>query len=695
MKGQFAQKGIGPIGVLISAVVFAVGITAVVQLHGTFFKSSSVANAMSIAEEKIEDLRGFQVTDSTDGDIFDFTSILANGGGHCTEQVNDNKCSLAIPSGIVNKDNISFNRSWTVTDYYYNGGALTTSPSGDIDQKKITVTVTWTDNDGSPQVASLSTVINKFSGASSTGLLAKNIGGSGEKPVVPYTPSTEPRVTPIGVGTDTKQETMVPSLQTVDGYSRTKFIAYTYSIGGTLVRQEEFQNVACDCVFDGTGDANNKTYAAAHHVWNAATDTYIDVDGDLVSDKVKGRAIRSEPLCDICCRDHHDSSSAAFKFDPFRSGDDYTSGDHKHYHGTSPVTSGQYLEACRLKRVNGNWRVFEDWNLIKISVLTLSDLTDNTTKAIYTAYVQDLIDEHLDESKVSGEILSSHPVNPSAIDHTVSGNYITLSVGDKRELTGRGVYLDYIDSEHLTKIQEKKSAGLDYLLHLPFYELEVAPVSNWLSAIPAKVRVGPSDGPGSSNDLIGGELAALASDASAVSVTGTIKKSNSGIVALRSATDYNAAINPDSATQSDLVNVCVGCTGMSSADCMLPWEAPLVNGSSVLAYQFSTVPFPGVCSKETRACSNGALSGSYTYQTCSVTNSTCLTTVTGKANNKNDTITLGFNGSLTDCSVASSKNYKCTAVTTAHSVIITVTSLGSVNSTVTISPVCGAKTVNF
>jgi hypothetical protein len=202
-------------------------------------------------------------------------------------------------------------------------------------------------------------------------------------------------------------------------------------------------------------------------------------------------------------------------------------------------------------------------------------------------------------------------------------------------------------------------------------------------------------GPGSSSDLIGGELAALATNASVVSVTGTIKKSNSGIVALSSAIDYNAEINPDSATQSDLVNVCVGCTGTPGADCKLPWEAPLASGSSVTAYQSSIVLSPGVCSSETRVCSNGALSGSYTYQTCRVTSSTCLTKVTGKANNKNDTITLGVNGSLTDCPVAPSKNYKCPAITTPLSAIITVNSAGHVNSTVTISPICGAKTVDF
>ena len=57
----FFQKGIGLIEVLIAGIVFAVGIIAVVQLQGDFFRNSSAANArsiaMSLAEEKIEDLR--------------------------------------------------------------------------------------------------------------------------------------------------------------------------------------------------------------------------------------------------------------------------------------------------------------------------------------------------------------------------------------------------------------------------------------------------------------------------------------------------------------------------------------------------------------------------------------------------------------------------------------------------------------
>jgi len=98
--------------------------------------------------------------------------------GRCTEQLLNGTCTLALPPEC-RQDNINFNRSWAVTDYYYNGGALTTTPSGDIVQKQVTVTVIWTDTDGTPQTANLGTVINNISGAASTGALANNVGGSG------------------------------------------------------------------------------------------------------------------------------------------------------------------------------------------------------------------------------------------------------------------------------------------------------------------------------------------------------------------------------------------------------------------------------------------------------------------------------------------------------------------------------------
>lgn len=773
MKLKNQQAGIGLIEALIAALVFAIGIAALVQLQGVFYKNSSSANsrsvAMSIAQEKLEDLRGFQLPISDDNDIFDFAAIGSNTGGRCTEQTDDNTCTTELSSTGTNKSigvgNIGFSRNWTVTDYYYNSaGALTTTPPAGAtvpDQKKIVINVAWTDTDGSNQTLALEGLINRNSGASVGNVVNYSAGGSGEHPEVPYTPSTDTHVVPVGVGTDTKRETLVPSSTTVDGYSRTKFIAYTYAAGGDLLRQEEFQNVACECRFDGSSTDADQTYAAAHPTWDTGEDTYIDVEGELVSGKAKGCvqgggsncASTPDPLCDSCCRDHHDSSSATRKYDPFRSSNDFTdAGDHKHYLGSTAVTSGKYLESCRFKRINGTWRVYQDWNLVKFTALPLSDLIDSTRKETYTAYIQAVIDQHLEESKVSGEVLSSPPSKPTALDHTVSNQYVSMTVGNKRELTGRAVYLDYIDSTHLTQIQNKKAANEDYLLHLPFYELEVAPQTYWLSANPSSVRAAPYDGPGTSEDLIGGELKALASNTSATSVTGAIKKSNSGIVALSDAVDFNATTNPDTLTLSDSVKVCIGCSTTPSTDCTLPWGGTISTGISATAYQSATVPYGDSCVSETRTCTSGTLSGTYTHEACSVlpsgdcttpwgttvtnggsalayesatvispstcqsetrsctdgtlsgtfthaacteTVNTCTTTVTGKANHNSDTITLSVDGSTSSCTVKSNKAYSCPAATTPLSAVITVTSSGSVSSTVTISSICGSKIVDF
>jgi hypothetical protein len=304
----------------------------------------------------------------------------------------------------------------------------------------------------------------------------------------------------------------------------------------------------------------------------------------------------------------------------------------------------------------------------------------------------------LDESKVSGETLNSSPVKPATINHASFGNYINLSVGDKPEMTARAVYLDYIDSAHLTEIKNKKLAGQDYLLHLPFYELEVAPVSNWLSAEPTKVEVGPYNGPGSGNDLIAGQLAALLSDVNAISITAAIKKSNSGIAALSSAIDYNATMNPDNLAYSDNLSICTGGSCSPNTECTLPWGGTITNRSSIEAYQSATVVFGSNCVSETRSCSDGTLSGSFLNLSCSVLPeiiNTCTTTVSGKANNNSDIIILSVNGSPRSCPVATNKSYVCTPVTTDLSATLSVTSSGSVNNTITLLPICGAKIVNF
>jgi len=760
-KNLYSQKGIGIVEVMVAAVIFALGIIAIIQLQGKFFTSSSSAQAhsisMNLAEEKIEDLRGFEAFNDADADIFDFTAIGTNTGGQC-DTVNDAACVLTIPAGSVTVGNTTFNRSWTVTDYYYNAGSLTTTPNGPVAQKEITVTVSWMDTDGSAQTATANAVINS-SLVGSGGVLVSNAAGGGESPQVPYSPSNDSRVTPIEVGTSSKRETLVPASETVDGYARTQFTAYTYNNSNILLRQEEFKNVACECRFNGTSSAGDETYAASYPAWDDLKDTYVDVTGEEVVGKVKGCVqgggnncdSNPEPFCEICCRDHHDTTGVAREYDPYRSNDDYeTNGNHKHYNGTTVVTSGPYQESCRLKRVDGFWRVFQDWHMVNFDAVTLTDLNDSSIKASYATYAKDFIDQHIDEGKVAGETLSSPPSEPAATNHNTADNYVNMTVGTPAFISGRALFLDFMDATHLSNVQTKKTAGEDYLLHVPFYEVEVVEVADWASGNPGVVEVGPIDNPGNNNDVPAGQMNALATDANAVVVSADIRKSNSGLTDLNLSVDYDAAVNADDEIRSDTLTVCVGCTAAPSSDCTAPWGVTVPDTQSITAYQTQAVVSPAscvsenrtcsagtlsgsyqyascsvipaggncttpwgatvadggsvtaylaqtsttACTSETRICSSGALSGTYQYESCTVTPVTCNTTVTGKANNKNDAISLSDGTTTYQCSVANSKNYTCPTVTTPTNATITVTSTGSVSAS-TVTPTCGSQIVNF
>ena len=53
-------------------------------------------------------------------------------------------------------------------------------------------------------------------------------------------------------------------------------------------------------------------------------------------------------------------------------------------------------------------------------------------------------------------------------------------------------------------------------------------------------------------------------------------------------------------------------------DCTAPWGGTVSNGASITAYEQSSVPSGSSCVDETRTCTNGVLSGSFTQQNCTV-----------------------------------------------------------------------------
>jgi len=72
------------------------------------------------------------------------------------------------------------------------------------------------------------------------------------------------------------------------------------------------------------------------------------------------------------------------------------------------------------------------------------------------------------------------------------------------------------------------------------------------------------------------------------------------------------------------------CSVVACASCPLPWGGSIPNGASVTAYAASSVPCGSNCSSQTRTCSDGTLSNSYTKSSCSM--ETCTLSASLSAN---------------------------------------------------------------
>ena len=141
------------------------------------------------------------------------------------------------------------------------------------------------------------------------------------------------------------------------------------------------------------------------------------------------------------------------------------------------MTSDDYDEACRLKRVNGIFQVFEDWNLRTLTVLPKTDLEEGAANADeYVQAVQDYVIAFANAKANNG-------TPPSALNFTPSA--VSLDPNAK-QLLARAIYIDNMPSDLLAKIDAILSDGdtsnnVSVLSLVPFYELHLTKLADWIS----------------------------------------------------------------------------------------------------------------------------------------------------------------------------------------------------------------------
>lgn len=500
-SSKHSQRGIGVIEVMVAAVIFALGIVALIQLQGVFFKNSSAALARSIAatlaEEKLEDLRSFD-----DGTTFSYLDIIDNAGG-------------AVASGTQTIGNTEFTLTWDVTGFYYNAGVLTSIDPADTDveHKSVEISVAWVDTDGSAQTYTLDALINSNAGTSG-GLLANSTGGSGEKPDIPHIELAAPDVLRVKVkdprpdsyeGTEAEWNALTDSERaaeyaqlgwcnvetygatespdpdidtnnTLDNvivrFASTKYRKYnpctfaeytnnTVNTGVTelvKIKEEEFLTVNCECELAGSGAGYDQTGAS---VTKARTGV---PTGNNQSD-----------FCTLCCRDHHENTTGDYQcssgtnpeycIDPYRSASDFSNSDHNHYLSsdlsTPAVVGGDYTEVCRIKRIDGFYRVIPDWMMVAHNVMVEDDFNNATAQTGYESYLGTQINSYLQGNAV------------------VPWSFASAAVPlDDEQMMSRSIYIDYLTAAEIAAASPATN-GDEVDINVDFYEYKTTLLSDW------------------------------------------------------------------------------------------------------------------------------------------------------------------------------------------------------------------------
>lgn len=503
--GEFRrQAGLSLVEVFVALLVLSVGLIALARLQVDLVRAGGDSRAraagVAIAEAKLEDLRTFSLKQAAAGVTWPvaanqpvaWSMIADNAGGR-------------IASGAISQAGIAYNTSWTSTVQSTDGPVA--GGGSQSFYKDVAVNVSWTGPDGIAQTVTVTTSIPDTPPALTALASATIAGGNG--PALLHTPGLAPEViaVPVDVGGTTRRETSkpLPTIKKTADSTMVTFDVVNYTSDTLAVqRREEFVTITCACTLSGTGSA--RTPAKAVLVGNLLRDK----PGNVVTKTIGVPANTQQPaLCNICCRDHHDYTSGSdnFRYDPA------ASVNHSHYVKaathfgtvtTSAVTSGDYDEACRLKRVNGIFQVFEDWNLRTLTVLPKTDLEVGATKsAEYVQAVQDFVIAYADAKAGGGTAPTSLSFTPSAVSLDPNA----------KQLLARGIFIDNMPTDLLTKIDTilsdaDTSNDASVLSLVPFYEVHLTKLADWMSRDTAKTKakVTSNDIPDQTNVVDDGTL---------------------------------------------------------------------------------------------------------------------------------------------------------------------------------------------
>ncbi len=560
------QSGFSIMEVMIGIAIFAIGMLALASLQGALTRSTAEAKvraeAISIAEEVIEAQRGFSKSFATAG-VFDYEDIRSS-----------NDATTPWTNTSITRNNVTYALAQTVVPYYYDlasDGFTATAPTGatSSNYKSLTVTVSWagedrefviqegvdTGDDGVTTVDNLgggSVQISSTISAISVAALGKVSEESEQAIIAPdvsYTPGQNPDIVSLSLGNSKFKESLTPEpeVHRSDELVETTFEVVTYSVGGSTIflRREEFAAVSCEC----------ELKVPANDIGRRPTlwlgDEYLEPEFVNKAYGLSANNTQSD-LCGTCCQDHHDggtgsldssyADAGAILTNPFRPTTDYITtgtfvGDHKHYKKSDlgvlseAAQNEVYVEACRMVRKDGFFRVAQDFSRESLNVFQYDFLDTGVEVDLYSAWLTAAVTTFTADVYNNGYASDTSYLfkapdlgtpartaynggSPAPVAGDLNEGYTSLPTAlgaDFQQLRSRGVYVDYMikdlrdaikclvaggDAESCKQGQVifDKSSSVNPLEIIPFFEVQTTFLNSW-SESPADTPVDTTNEP--------------------------------------------------------------------------------------------------------------------------------------------------------------------------------------------------------
>jgi len=597
------------IDVLVAIVVLATGLLALAALQGALTRNGADSRARSqvaaYTESVIDRMRFAGYDAVVPGTITTGLAITpataCSDGGTALTLVNrlksDAKCAQTA-AGISN-----LTTTITGTQYWGSGGTFTTvaptNTAGVPNYKQVNVTTTWTDATGQSRTLSYDTTVSSVTVSPTDSSLDQKTFGftTGSSPVVrEANPGNTAGVIPIAVSSSQNAAATNPApvvTNTGTTFSTLTYNATASSLGGNIITQRvDTKVIRCSCKFGGPVSADTllstilqqpyqptywdgTQYVTPTKTSSASSTTGVDTTATQDSD------------CDICCRDRNDVAGNAVLFDNNSSPQDFSKYQYVTTAGVTTltkVTTGTFVQACRMIRVGGTYATATDIRNYFFGILDTescstagtansptgctstnaesSAVPSATAQSGYQNFVKDyMFNSYASLKAGTGPyVASTDPLDTDAAATLYKTTWslntptsITLATtNDTRYLHARGLFIDHLESKAVTALTnaiascssqtDETTVNNCALSVLPFTTVNMTELAYWTASAPS-VLATPSNaavGGIGSSPARGYASAASSTTNGTVYSIATVNQLNSGLTGVTS----QSAVSP-------------------------------------------------------------------------------------------------------------------------------------------------------